>query len=54
MEDAQQSISKEEKAQDLVLKTCNEYYSSYKKDPEGSETQHKLIMALNNHVLFQK
>ena len=38
MEDAQQSISKEEKAPDIVLKTWNDYYLSYKKDPEGSET----------------
>ena len=44
----------EDKAPDPVLLACNEYYVSYKKAAEGSETQHKLIMALNNHILDQK
>ena len=44
----------EDKAPDPVLNACNEYYASYKKAAEGSETQHKLIMALNNHILDQK
>ena len=54
MEDTQMPTANEDKAPDPVLLACNEYYVSYKKAAEGSETQHKLIMALNNHILDQK
>ena len=54
MEDTQMPTANEDKAPDPVLNACNEYYVSYKKAAEGSETQHKLIMALNNHILDQK
>ena len=54
MEDTQMPTANEDKAPDPVLLACNEYYVSYKKTAEGSETQHKLIMALNNHILDQK